>query len=115
MADDSSASLLAALNCSGNVHLILGTNPLAATRCGQSLSAGAKPILIAPDTSELHYGLARRIEAGEVTWHKKAFEERDLFTLGRDDIDNVVDAVFITSGSRDAMSESATSHRLNNY
>lgn len=103
MADDSSASLLAALNCSGNVHLILGTNPLAATRCGQSLSAGAKPILIAPDTSELHYGLARRIEAGEVTWHKKAFEERDLFTLGRDDIDNVVDAVFITSGSRDAM------------
>ncbi|KAM0271941.1 hypothetical protein ACHAQH_008879 [Verticillium albo-atrum] len=97
-------SLLAALNCTGNVHLIIGTNPLAASRCGQSVVAGAKALLVAPDTADLHYGLAKRIDAGEVTWHKKAFEENDLFSLGRDEVDNVVDAVFITSGPRDPQS-----------
>lgn len=97
-------SLLAALNCRDTIHLIIGTNPLAASRCGQSLSAGATPILIAPDTAELHYGLAKRIESGEVAWHKKAFEDNDLFTLGREELGHVVDAVFVTSGPRDPMS-----------
>lgn len=106
MSDDTTTvSMLAALNCRGNVHLIVGTNPLAATRCGQSLSAGATPILIAPETSELHYGLARRIDAGEVVWHKKAFHDDDLFTLGREDVGRTVDAVFVTSGARDPLSE----------
>lgn len=97
-------SLLAALNCRDNIHLIIGTNPLAAARCGQSLSAGAKPILIAPETAELHYGLAKRIEAGEVTWHKKAFQDNHLFTLGREEVGGVVDAVLVTSGPRDPLS-----------
>ncbi|KAF9875128.1 hypothetical protein CkaCkLH20_07394 [Colletotrichum karsti] len=97
-------SLLAALNCKGNTHLIIGTNPLAAARCTQSINAGATPILLAPDTPDLHYGLQKRIEAGEVEWRKKAFEDTDLFTLGRDDVDNVVDAVFVTSGPRDPLS-----------
>ncbi|KAH6683758.1 uroporphyrinogen-III C-methyltransferase [Plectosphaerella plurivora] len=105
MSDDTATvSMLAALNCRGNVHLIVGTNPLAATRCGQSLSAGATPILIAPETSELHYGLARRIDAGEVVWQKKAFHDDDLFTLGREDVGRTVDAVFVTSGARDPLS-----------
>ncbi|KAJ9155294.1 Siroheme synthase [Pleurostoma richardsiae] len=97
-------SLLTATDCRSHVHLIIGTNPLAATRCGQSLTAGAKPILIAPETADLHYGLQKRIEAGEVAWHKKAFEDSDLFTLGREDVDRVVDAVFVTSGPRDPQS-----------
>ncbi|OLN96479.1 Uroporphyrinogen-III C-methyltransferase [Colletotrichum chlorophyti] len=97
-------SLLTALNCKGNTHLIIGTNPLAAARCTQALNAGATPILLAPETPDLHYGLQKRIEAGEVTWHKKSFEDSDLFTLGRDDVDNVVDAVFVTSGPRDPLS-----------
>ncbi|GJC84726.1 uroporphyrinogen-III C-methyltransferase [Colletotrichum liriopes] len=96
-------SLLTALNCKGNTHLIVGTNPLAAARCTQSLAAGATAILLAPETPDLHYGLQKRIDAGEVTWHKKAFEDTDLFTLGRDEVDNVVDAVFVTSGPRDAL------------
>ncbi|GKT96555.1 siroheme synthase [Colletotrichum tofieldiae] len=96
-------SLLTALNCKGNTHLIVGTNPLAAARCTQSLAAGATTILLAPETPDLHYGLQKRIDAGEVTWHKKAFEDTDLFTLGRDEVDNVVDAVFVTSGPRDAL------------
>ncbi|KAL2884141.1 uroporphyrin-III C-methyltransferase [Colletotrichum sp. CLE4] len=92
-------SLLTSLNCKGNTHLIIGTNPLAAARCTQTINAGATPILIAPETQDLHYGLQKRIDAGEVTWHKKAFVDTDLFTLGRDEVDNVVDAVFVTSSS----------------
>ncbi|KAK1975533.1 tetrapyrrole methylase [Colletotrichum cereale] len=96
-------SLLAALNCKGNTHLVIGTNPLAAARCTQSLAAGATAILLAPETPDLHYGLQKRVDAGEVTWRKKAFEDTDLFTLGRDEVDNVVDAVFVTSGPRDPL------------
>ncbi|KAK2042768.1 uroporphyrin-III C-methyltransferase [Colletotrichum somersetense] len=96
-------SLLVALNCKGDTHLIIGTNPLAAARCTQSLAAGATAILLAPDTPDLHYGLQKRVDAGEVTWHKKAFEDADLVTLGRDEVDNVVDAVFVTSGPRDPL------------
>ncbi|KAF6811655.1 siroheme synthase [Colletotrichum musicola] len=94
-------SLLAALNCKGNTHLIIGTNPLAAARCTQSLAAGANPILIAPETPDLHYGLQKRIDAGEVAWHRKPFQDEDLLSLGREEVGNVVDAVFVTSGSRD--------------
>jgi uroporphyrin-III C-methyltransferase len=90
-------SLLAALDCRGHIHLVLGTNPLAATRCGQSLSAGARPVLVAPATSILHYALQNRIDAGEVTWVRKAFEDDDLLTLGREEVGGVVDAVFVTS------------------
>ncbi|KAI5467795.1 tetrapyrrole methylase [Mariannaea sp. PMI_226] len=97
-------SLLAALNCKDNIHLVIGTNPLAATRCGQSLNAGARPILIAPETSELHYSLQKRIDDGEVKWHKKTFEDEDLLRLGREEVEGVVDAVFVTSGIRDPLS-----------
>ncbi|KAF6822412.1 siroheme synthase [Colletotrichum plurivorum] len=101
MTTTTTTSLLAALNCKGNTHLVIGTNPLAAARCTQSLAAGANPILIAPDTPDLHYGLQKRIDAGEVTWHRKPFQDDDLFRLGREEVANVVDAVFVTSGSRD--------------
>lgn len=99
-------SLLAGLSCKDNVHLVIGTNPLAASRCAQSLSAGALPILIAPEGSELHYGLQGKIDSGSVKWVKKEFEQDDLFRLGRDEVDRVVDAVFVTGGfgSRDANS-----------
>ncbi|KAK2676252.1 Tetrapyrrole methylase, subdomain 2 [Fusarium oxysporum f. sp. vasinfectum] len=98
------SSLLAALNCRGNTHLVIGTNPLAATRCTQSLSSGARPILIAPEGSELHYALQKKIDDGSVQWHKKQFEDADLLRLGREEVDGVVDAVFVTSGPRDPQS-----------
>lgn len=101
-------SLLAALNCEGSVHLVVGTNPLAAARCGQSLGAGATPVIVAPDAADLHYALQKRIESGEVKWVKKPFEDDDLFALGRDEVGNVVDAVFVTTGPRDPQSEFAT-------
>ncbi|KAM0241851.1 hypothetical protein ACHAPO_001547 [Fusarium lateritium] len=95
-------SLLTALNCRGNIHLVIGTNPLAATRCGQSLGSGAQPILIAPEGAELHYALQKKIDDGSVKWHKKEFQDTDLLRLGREEVDGVVDAVFVTSAPRDA-------------
>ncbi|KAI1379879.1 uroporphyrin-III C-methyltransferase [Hypoxylon crocopeplum] len=97
-------SLLTATDARSNVHLIVGSNPLAAARCGQSLSAGASPILVAPETSELHYALQKRIDDGEVKWVKEAFRDDHLFTLGRENVDHIVDAVFVTSGPRDPLS-----------
>jgi uroporphyrin-III C-methyltransferase len=100
-------SLLAGLNCAGNVHLVVGTNPLASARCTQSLNAGALPVLIAPGEAELHYALQQKIDDGSVKWEKKQFEDNDLFRLGREAVGHVVDAVFVASGSRDPKSMSA--------
>ncbi|KAL7816150.1 Uroporphyrinogen methylase [Trichoderma gracile] len=91
-------SMLAGLNCTDNIHLVIGTNPLAAARCAQSLAAGAHPIVVAPETAELHYGLQRRIDDGSVKWVREAFADEHLFRLGREDVGGVVDAVFVTAG-----------------
>lgn len=97
-------SLLAGLNCRGNTHLIIGTNPLAASRCTQSLNAGAHPILVAPDDSTLHYSLQKKVDEGLVRWERKTFEDEDVLRLGREEVGRVVDAVFVTVGSRDSLS-----------
>jgi uroporphyrin-III C-methyltransferase len=101
-------SLLTAINATSHVHIVLGTNPLAATRCAQSLAAGARPIVIAPreeDQQQMHYALRKRIDSGEVKWIEAAFDEAHLTTLGRSDVDGFVDAVFVTSGPRDPQSK----------
>ncbi|TRX88507.1 hypothetical protein FHL15_010622 [Xylaria flabelliformis] len=94
-------SLLTAVNAESHIHLIIGSNSLAAARCGQSLAAGASPVLLAPATTELHYALQKQMDDGEIKWVKDEFQESHLFTLGREDVDHVVDAVFVTSGSRE--------------
>ncbi|PQE13490.1 putative siroheme synthase protein [Rutstroemia sp. NJR-2017a WRK4] len=96
-------SLLTAVDSTSHVHLIVGSNPLAGARCAKSLEVGAKPLLVAPETAELHYTLQKRIDNGEVEWLKKSFEDEDVMRLGREEIGGVVDAVFVTSGSRDPM------------
>ena len=97
-------SLLTAIDATSHIHLIVGSNPLAAARCTKSLEVGAKPVLIAPGTAELHYTLQKRIDGGEVEWLKKTFEDEDPLRLGREEINGVVDAVFVTYGSRDPLS-----------
>ncbi|KAL6796916.1 tetrapyrrole methylase [Trichoderma sp. SZMC 28012] len=105
-----SNTLLAGLNCTGNIHLVIGTNPLAAARCAQSLGAGAHPILIAPETVELHYGLQQKIDDGSVKWVREEFEDDHLFRLGREEVGRVVDAVFVTAGaSRDELASHISS------
>lgn len=100
----SHVSMLTATDARSHIHLIVGSNPLAAGRCGQSLGAGASPILLAPETAELHYALQKRIDDGEVKWIKEAFRDEHLFTLGREEVGHIVDAVFVTYGPRDPLS-----------
>lgn len=93
-------ALLTAIDSTSHVHLIIGSNPLAGARCARSVEVGAKPILIAPEDATLHYGLVKRIEDGEVQWLKRAFKDDDLTTLGRAEVDGVVDAVFVTMAGK---------------
>ena len=93
-------ALLTAVDATSHIHLIVGSNPLAGARCARSIEVGAKPILLAPEDSTLHYGLVKRIEAGEVKWLKRSFKDDDLTTLGREEVDSVVDAVFVTTGGK---------------
>ena len=99
-------SLLTAVDSTSHIHLIVGSNPLAAARCAKSLEVGAKPRLIALETAQLHYALQKRIDSREVDWLKKAFEDDVVLRLGREEVNGVVDAVFVTLGPRDPLSES---------
>lgn len=108
-------SLLTATDCRSHVHLIIGSNSLAGKRCEQSLATGAQPILVAldpdsvspsptPCAQPIHYGLTKLIESNRVTWLRQSFTEDLLFNLGREEIGNVVDAVFITTTNAAALS-----------
>ena len=92
-----SVPLLTAQECTGHVHLIIGSNPLASARCAKSIEVGAKPKVVAPADVDVHYVLARRIEEGGVEWIQKEFDDQMLQTLGRAEVGNFVDAVFVTS------------------
>ncbi|KAF2839099.1 hypothetical protein M501DRAFT_1011033 [Patellaria atrata CBS 101060] len=106
---DMAPALLTAVDSSSHVHLIIGSNPLAGARCSRSLGVGARAILLAPEDALLHYGLTKRIDTGEVEWLKREFRDEDLTTLGREEINHVVDAVFVTLGGRHAMSTQISS------
>lgn len=97
--------LLTALDSVGHIHLIVGSNPLASARCSKSIEVGATPKVIAPADAVVHYVLAKRIEDGEVEWIKKTFEDSDISTHGRSEVDNVVDAVFVTGNGKSAFSK----------
>jgi uroporphyrin-III C-methyltransferase len=92
--------LLTAVDSTSHVHLIVGSNSTAGARCNKSLEVGAKPIIVAPNNGEIHYGLAKRIEESKVQWIQEEITEEHLKTLGREEIDGVVDAVFVTAGGR---------------
>jgi hypothetical protein len=98
-------ALLTAVDATAHIHLIVGSNPLAAARCSRAIEVGAHPVLIAPGESTLHYALVKRIDAGEVKWLQRSFQEADLTTLGRAEVDGVVDAVFVTAGGKQTPGE----------
>ncbi|KAJ9623906.1 uroporphyrin-III C-methyltransferase [Taxawa tesnikishii (nom. ined.)] len=99
-----SPALLTAVDSANHVHLIVGSNPLAGARCNRSIEVGAHAKIIAPADAALHYGLAKKIEEGKVEWIQRHFQESDLTTLGREEVDHVVDAVFVTVGGKNALS-----------
>lgn len=93
-----SPALLTAVDSVSHVHLIVGSNPLAGARCARSVEVGARPKLVAPVDAALHYGLQKRIDDGQVERLPRDFLDDDLRTLGREEVDRVVDAVFVTLG-----------------
>jgi uroporphyrin-III C-methyltransferase len=97
-------ALLTAVDSTSHVHLIVGSNPLASARIARSIEVGAVPKLVAPEDAVVHYGLKKRIEEGSVEWIKRDFQDEDLTSLGREEVDGVVDTVFVTLGGRDARS-----------
>ena len=95
--------LLTAVDSTSHVHLIVGSNSIAGSRCTKSLEVGAIPIVVTPDNGDIHYGLAKRIEENKVQWIQREITEDDLKTLGRAEVDGYVDAVFVTTGGRTPM------------
>ncbi|KUL82965.1 hypothetical protein ZTR_10273 [Talaromyces verruculosus] len=93
--------MLIAINATSQTHLVIGTNSLAAARCTKSLQSGARPIVIAPENSDVHFSLKDCIEKEQVQWIQREFQDEDVKTLGREEVDRVVDAVFVTGGDHD--------------
>lgn len=102
--------LLTAHDCVGHIHLIIGSNSIANARCSKAIEVGAKPVIVASSEAEIHYALRDKIEGGKVEWIKRDFEESDLTTLGRDEVENVVDAVFVTLGGKESLGMSILPH-----
>lgn len=92
------------MNAESQVHLIIGSNPLAAARCSKSLDTGARPIIIAPETADLQCTLSERIQSGSAEWARREFQDDDLTTLGREEVEHVVDMVFVTLGGNHPLS-----------
>jgi uroporphyrin-III C-methyltransferase len=97
-------SLLTSVDSLNHVHLIIGSNPLAGARCAKSIEVGAIPKLIAAKDSIVHYGLKKRIDDEQVIWIQRDFQDGDLRTMGRAEVDHVVDVVFVTLDRRDPRS-----------
>ncbi|OBT39715.1 hypothetical protein VE00_09903 [Pseudogymnoascus sp. WSF 3629] len=106
-------SLLTAIDATSHIHLIIGTNAVAAARCAKSLEVGATPIVIFhPDEweHEVHPALQQRIDDKEVKWLAKPYHDDDISTLGRPELDGYVDAVFVTLSLRDPLSLHISTH-----
>ena len=99
------APLLTSHDATDHVHLIVGSGSLANARCSRSLEVGAKPILVGNGDGQLHHTLRQKLEDGRMQWLKRNFQEDDLKTLGRAEIDGFVDAVFLTTKAKDASNE----------
>lgn len=89
--------LLTSVDCTHHVHLVIGDNGIAAKRVVRSLEGGATCILISPnDIDELHFDLKNSIEKGRIKHVHREFQEEDLRTFGRMEVDRIVDMVFVT-------------------
>ena len=97
-----SVPLLTSVDCTQQVHLIVGDNGIAAKRVTRSLEAGATCVLVAPtDIELLHFDLKNLIERQLIRHVQRAFQEDDLKTFGRPEVDGVVDMVFVTLSPQD--------------
>lgn len=91
-------NLLASLSCKGETHLVVGGNSnIAALRINLILDSGAKALLVHDAEFEsFPLSLQDHIEGKRVLWIRKKYSSELLTTLGRDEVENVVDRVFVT-------------------
>ena len=90
-------NLLASLKCSDDIHLIIGASNVASLRINSILEAGAKPILISNQPSEkFPKSIQDNIAKGNLKHIEKEYENGDFSSLGRSEVDNIVDRVFVT-------------------
>lgn len=101
---NSVAPLMTAWKSGSQVHLIVGSSSLAGARCAKSIEVGAKPIIVAPETADMHFSLSEHIANGSANWINHDFQDTDLTTLGREEVDHVVDLVFVTLGANNPLS-----------
>ena len=104
-------ALLTAVDSTSHIHIVVGSNAVAGARCTQSLDVGATVKLIAPESAEIPYSAARLIDGGRVEWIRRHFDDGDLTCLGREEIDGVVDAVFVTLRDDYALGQNAEARR----
>lgn len=95
--------MLTAQYMSGQVHLVVGANSLAASRCSKCLEAGAKPVVLS-NGGVVSPTLFEKINESGICLIQREFQDDDLITLGREEVDRVVDAVFVTLRSNDPLS-----------
>ena len=89
--------LLTSMDCTNQVHLIIGDNGIAAKRVARSLEAGASCVLISRiEKDELHFDIKEFVERDRIKHVQRDFREEDLRTFGRREVDGIVDLVFVT-------------------
>ncbi|QEL63422.1 hypothetical protein CJJ09_005624 [Candidozyma auris] len=91
-------TLLASFHCKEERHVVIGAlAPVASLRAKAIIAAGAFPILIdSAPLDELSKTLQGLIEEGKVEYHNEEYSKRLLTSLGRSEVDSVVDKVFVT-------------------
>lgn len=96
-------NLLASLLCNGETHLVYGgTSNIAALRINSILASGANPILIQETSIEsFPQSLQDQINSGKVRWNSESYRKEQLLALGRDEVERVVDRVFVSLDSSD--------------
>lgn len=100
--------LLTSADSTGHIHLVIGANSLAGSRCSKSLAVGAQVKLLTLDEEILSPNVSRLIANGEIEQISLPFSRCAATTLGRPEVDGIVDAVFVTTGGANpfSMSES---------
>lgn len=106
-------TLLALISCLNERHVIVGGKALVASlRAKAILAAGAYPILIEEaGTDDLSKTLQGLIDEGKVKHVRESYKEEHLKSLGRAEVDSVVDKVFVTlSRSQQELKEQISGH-----
>lgn len=53
----------------------------------------------------MHFTLSEHISNGSAQWIRREFQDKDLTTLGREEVDHIVDLVFVTLGGNNSLSK----------